>query len=480
MKALIIVQINRPRAVRRARPPEFMFGVLRLHRVFNRRSEGPLDSRHTASQARSSSYHIRRLRSRQGSIAACFRRHQAPFAKPAASSAVGYDEESMIRRLLSKLKHSRLPAIPEMPGSAANPAFRIVETYLYDTCTHRCGYCWLAESGQVLDFKQLDRFRSPAWIDSVALFFNSRSTQSAKWLLQLTGGEPLIAPNLERLCQSLFEFGNRVAFYTALLVGHNHPGFRFLTSVPPPSVDYIMASFHPEAELGEARYFDKLTALKAAGHRVFLRYVGHPARLRRLEELAEKCDRLSICFLPTTLLSSSYPGAYRDEERRALMNHFTSLSQFIMLEGGIDTRTSRCYAGSKIVAANLQTGDITPCISVHRPIIGNIFRNELKLYADSIACPEAGINCSCDVHFQQNIVKGCYDNDNFQAQKGGFVAPRPELIESIHALRATPGFYVNPSQGIGRVQDESRLFYTIEEVRRNYRANHGSLNHSTD
>ncbi len=145
-----------------------------------------------------------------------------------------------------------------------------------------------------------------------------------------------------------------------------------------------------------------------------------------------------------------------------------------MLEGGIDTSASRCYAGSKILAANLQTGDITPCITVHRPIIGNIFRNELKLYREAIAFPEAGINCSCDVHFQQNIVKGCYDSSNFERQKEGYVEPAPVFGQQLESLRKTTGFYANPSQGIVQVQDESRLFYSIGEVRKNFHARHAA------
>lgn len=34
--------------------------------------------------------------------------------------------------------------------------YQIAEVYMFDTCTHKCGYCWLAESGQVLDFAQLE------------------------------------------------------------------------------------------------------------------------------------------------------------------------------------------------------------------------------------------------------------------------------------------------------------------------------------
>ncbi len=211
----------------------------------------------------------------------------------------------MLPRIGLPSQPARLPDIPEAPASV--PAYRIVETYMFDACTHRCGYCWLAGSGQVLDFQQLERFRSASWIDSVAAFFNSRTTAGAKWLLQFTGGEPLIAPNLDRLCKSLFDCGNRAAFYTALLVGRNHPGFRFLESTSALGVDYIMASLCPEAELDENCYFEKLIALKDAGHRVFLRFVGHPARLGRLEA-CRKVRAAKDLFLSHYPLSTTYPG----------------------------------------------------------------------------------------------------------------------------------------------------------------------------
>lgn len=378
----------------------------------------------------------------------------------------------MLRQFLRKWGRPPIPQIDSLPAASA-PGYRVAEVYMFDTCTHRCGYCWLAESGQVLDFKQLEPFRSKEWIAKVGGFFNRRTTAKSKWLLQLTGGEPLIAPNLDLLCRYLFEGGNRVAFYTALLVGRNHPGFRFLASQSSPWVDYVMASCHPEAEIDEDRYFEKIHALRDAGHRIFLRYVGHPARLHRLDELAERCAKLNICFYPTTLLSSSYPGAYSEEERDRLRHHFSSLSQFLMLEGGIDTTATKCFAGSKVIGVNLQTGNITPCISVHHPSIGNVFRDELELNRVAISCPEAGINCSCDVHYQQDIVVGFPDRARFEEQKTGFVAPRDLFGEIVRMKQAGTVFYKDSKAGIGNVKNDSRLFYTIEEVRQNYRVNRG-------
>ena len=150
----------------------------------------------------------------------------------------------------NEMRHDLRTAEP-LPRRATPPTYRIAEIYMFDTCTHRCGYCWLAESGQVLDFAQLEPFRDPSFIDKITSFFLHRTTPEKKWLLQLTGGEPLLAPNLDRLGTPLMEAGNRLAFYTALLVGPKHPGFRFLLEHPHPSVEYVMASFHPEAEADE-------------------------------------------------------------------------------------------------------------------------------------------------------------------------------------------------------------------------------------
>src|SRR5439155_14858783 len=124
-----------------------------------------------------------------------------------------------------------------------------------------------------------------------------------------------------------------------------------------------------------------------------------PDRLVRLEELSRKCQELDIAYYPASLLSDRYPAAYSDEQRNRLSGYFSSTSQFIQLMGGVDTRSSRCLAGSKIISVNLGTGNITPCISVSSPSLGNIYEDRLSLYDTDIACPEPGINCICDVHY---------------------------------------------------------------------------------
>ena len=165
------------------------------------------------------------------------------------------------------------------------------------------------------------------------------------------------------------------------------------------------------------------------------------------------------------MLSSSYPAAYSDEQRGRLSRYFASTSQFIQLLGGVDTRSSRCFAGSKIIAVDLRTGNITPCISVSTPSLGNIYEDRLNLYNTDIACPEPGIDCMCDVHFQQDIVIGASDSQRFAQLKSGFSPPEPAdaAIESMQSRGVR--FYASKQAGIGGVEDDSRLFYSIREVK---------------
>ena len=354
-----------------------------------------------------------------------------------------------------------------------NMTIRIVEMFLFDTCTHKCAYCHFAESGKVLDGSQIKPYRDPAFIDKIVNFFNRRTTAADKWLVTLTGGEPLLMPNLGRFVDGLGASGNKVAYYSALLIGEKHPNYCYLLESAR-HTDYIMASFHPEAEAIEDRFFGRLEELKKAGHSVILRFVGHPARLHRLDELAARCRDLDIAIHATTLFSPEYPAAYTAQEKAEILRHATSLSQVIQIEGGLDTAATRCTAGLALIAIDMRTGKITPCISVQFPVIGNIYEDKLDRFERPIACPRAGeISCICDIHFQQGIVEGANDRENFEREKQGYATPialdelRRELDKRHSILRPAAGH--GPDQdrrfprarhrsGQGRFREASRFF----------------------
>ncbi|SEC68154.1 Radical SAM superfamily enzyme, MoaA/NifB/PqqE/SkfB family [Rhizobiales bacterium GAS188] len=350
--------------------------------------------------------------------------------------------------------------------------YRVAETFLFDTCTHKCAYCHFAESGKVLDISQMRPYRDPAFIDRIVEFFNNRTTDEDKWLLTLTGGEPMLMPNLERFARGLSSCGNKIAFYTAMLIGETHPTFRFLIEEGTSVTDYIMASFHPEAEAIEDQFFRRLAMLKAAGHSVIFRFVGHPARLHRLDDLAHRCREIDVAFHPTPLFSVDYPAAYTIEERQALEKHACSLSQVIQLNGGIDTVELQCSAGSDLIFIDLRTGDITPCAHVGNLKLGNLYDDTFVQLPPVIPCPLKGSTpCSCDIHFQQGTVGGSSDDRSaFAAEKSGYVSPVSFDVLSRRITEAGTRFGTT-SPLMGRTETVGQGALDNEFVKAAYRMN---------
>ncbi len=357
------------------------------------------------------------------------------------------------------------------------PFYRTAEVYLFDTCTLKCGFCHLAETGKVLKAADLEPYRDPTYIDRVTQFFNKRTSEDQKWHLMLTGGEPLLMPNFPRFCENLFDQGNCVSLYTSLMIDRNHKSFQFLLGEGARGIEYIMASYHPEAEQRDSEYWQRIKLLSEANHHIFLRFVGHPKRLESLDRLSERCRELDICFYPTTLLSETYPESYTEKEKLLLASHFSSLSQVIQLAGGIDTRYSKCFGGSRIIAVHLPTGDIWPCISVHTPVLGNVYEDRLNFLAGPISCPEAGIACVCDVHFQQNVVLGTEDNEIFNKQKSAYVSPMP-VTEQTRLVKERNLHFTTTSKGIGHVSDHDALVYSKAYVKEQFKKNFGSRSFS--
>lgn len=289
----------------------------------------------------------------------------------------------------------------------------IMELWLFDTCNFRCGYCGLVTSGDVLRTEQLIPYRDQAYIDNLLTFFRDQRPGGRPWVVMLTGGEPTLMPNIDSFITGLGRQGDSAAIYSNMSAPLN----KVFSEEALGYLSYIEASFHPDWHMGtfeKDRFFEHVALAKSLGVPVLVRFVGAPQLLSLLPMLEERCREIGVTLMPTTLFNPEYPQAYTTDERAQLASAMVGYSSLIQLDGGMMMQGRRCEAADRIFAARLhQGGDVTPCISTDKPVLGNIFSNTLKVLPGIKPCYRPDQICSCDVHFQQRVVIGADDSDEF-------------------------------------------------------------------
>jgi hypothetical protein len=162
------------------------------------------------------------------------------------------------------------------------------------------------------------------------------------------------------------------------------------------------------------RFFDNVKALVDRGVPALVRFVGAPAILHLLDDLAERSHAVGAGFLPTTLFDPVHPKGYAEDARQRLSEAMSGFSSLLQLEGGLLANDRLCDAGERLFAVRLhQGGDVTPCISTGEPVVGNIFEGTLFATEKPNRCFKSDGLCTCDLHFQQHVVHGVDDSVPF-------------------------------------------------------------------
>ena len=236
----------------------------------------------------------------------------------------------------------------------------IMELWLFDTCNFRCGYCGLVTNGDVLRTEQLEPYRDPAYIDRLVRYFRDHRPGGRPWVLMITGGEPMLMPNLDRFVTGLGRQGDSVGVHSNM----SAPVDKIFSPEAFGYLSYIQASFHPDWHMGgfeTDRFFEHIKLAMSNDISVLVRFVGAPQVLHLLPELEARCREVGVTFLPTTLFNPDYPRSYTTEETARLAEHMVGYSSLLQLEGGIVMTGRQCVAGDRIFAARLhQGGDVTP------------------------------------------------------------------------------------------------------------------------
>jgi MoaA/NifB/PqqE/SkfB family radical SAM enzyme len=344
--------------------------------------------------------------------------------------------------------------------------YNIMEFWLFDTCNFRCGYCSLVTTGVAANVHELAKFRDQGFISSLLKFFKSNRPGQRPWSVSMTGGEPMLMPNIDAFVRGLGELGDNVSIYTNMSVAFRE----VFTDSAAKYISYVEASFHPDwhmGNFGRERFFRNVRELIDLGIPAVVRFVGSPYLLDLLSELQECCRDIGVSLLATTLFNEHYPAKYTPEERSLLGSFTVGYSSLLELDGGLDMRGHTCLAGSRLYACRVSKGgDITPCISTEKPILGNVFDNRLESREGPTGCFRSDQVCTCDIHFQQKIVPDADDSVEFTHILEGRGANRIAEYDnwkSEHRLLTTDESWTGQGAPVPRKKD---LLLKLRRVRK--------------
>ncbi len=350
-----------------------------------------------------------------------------------------------------------LPSFEPRPQVAKD--FKVAEVMLFTTCNFNCGYCGFVTTGAVKATEDMAPFKDRGYIDRVFQFFEKNSSDDQKWILHLSGGEPLLMPNLDYFARKFIGAGHKLAYNTNLSLPVEKSGW--MDHNPPWGIDALVVSLHQEALDRFDKTHERVRILREQGYRICIRMVGHPLFIERFDELDDRFKEIDVSFNVNALYSPRYPAAYTDEERQKLTRHMKVNYEVIRMNGGLDATGKTCYAGSRMISLALGFsggGRVYPCVNTSTPDreMGSIFENDIKLFSKPTPCLRADNCCSCAVHFTHKVVPWADDSEAQDAMLGGYTSGIADTWQQWFAER---GIKVkqHASEPQGTLEGEQRL-----------------------
>lgn len=359
---------------------------------------------------------------------------------------------------------SDLPSLA--PRSPIAEAYNVAEVMLFTACNFNCGYCGFVTTGAVKNVEDMAPFKDRSYIDRVFQFFEKNSTDGRKWILHLSGGEPLLMPNADYFSRKFIGAGHKLAFNTNLSLPIEKNDW--MVHNPPWGVDALIVSLHQEALGRFDKIYERVRILREQGYPICIRMVAHPLFIDKFAELDDKFKDIDVSFNVNPLYSPRYPKAYTEEERTQIISHMKVNYEVIRLNGGLDATGKKCHAGSRMLCLTLGLsggGRVYPCVNVSTPEheMGNIFEDDIELYSEPTSCLRADNCCSCAIHFTHNIVPWADDSASQHAMLAGY---KPSVADTWQEWFETRKIRTkqHSSEPQGTLEGESQL--VIKKTRR--------------
>lgn len=260
-------------------------------------------------------------------------------------------------------------------------------------CNFKCKYCWEVQAQERGEFKPIPLKPASEWL----VVWNRLKPA----LLDITGGEPFLMPDLVELIVGL-DPSIRVGLTSNL----SHPLLEFVRLISPERVVSIAASFHPtengtrQHPMNPEIFVGRCLFLQSRGFRVTVNCVAWPEQLYLIPAWAEMFRSHGLRFhVDPYSPIAYYPYEYTDAERRylepwVLPNRQTGLRVIqptkpvvVDCSGGLDHLSVQPDGSAWRCILERQLG-INP--------LGNVFDPGFSLLDQPIPCRESWRCPACD------------------------------------------------------------------------------------
>jgi MoaA/NifB/PqqE/SkfB family radical SAM enzyme len=326
----------------------------------------------------------------------------------------------------------------ERPGGSAPLPFLMWATF--NDCNFSCKYCPTPDDLLRPKSASFRRFYDIAYHDRMLDFFHRLYEHSGAWVVCLTGGEPLLMPNLEYLTSGLIRTGHRIRYNTNLSIDlDSRPGW--FAANPPSGVDVLMVSIHDESMPQLDALHARVRDLKSRGYRIIVRVVCTPDKLPLLDELEERFRESDVTFTPLPEIEyrsarsgiGALPRAYTPAQRDFLAARFKGYGELAMLYGGIDVSGRSCFAGSRMLFMSSHStaslAQISPCNLTTDVVLADVAEFigprprgiESLLARGAAPCRRKNRRCDCPGLVENDVIEGVVAHARYREMASGYV-----------------------------------------------------------
>ena len=284
---------------------------------------------------------------------------------------------------------------------------------IHNICNQQCSYC-VTDSSPTRDYGPLADSEASK---DILQFFEDHGPFNVLF----TGGEPLITPGISTLFQSLVSLGHRVSLQSNLKAKADV----FLDVVAPDDTGWVLASFHSVAIDDFDKFKKKVTAVKASGYPVVVKFLLDDDMIVRFAEFHDELAAEGVGVMCSPIINypataRPYPRAYTAEQWSAIAPRISLLSSWLFFAGGWKSHGAPCYAGNKMFYfLAMHDGAINGCSSGSPAGIGNLFSGEF-LPRDGLSECQLE-SCICDFHYYSGIIPNLDDSGGFEKLTRGQV-----------------------------------------------------------